>query len=88
MRTYPGIHDMTILSEFKTSDLVIAAVLKTSGKELTTIEMKGMRGIFVFKDVEQSFLNDIDMGNVLVEPNDFHNTTKQLTSIVRRKQQN
>lgn len=80
--------NMTILSEFKTSDLVIAAVLKTSGKELTTIEMKGMRGIFVFKDVEQSFLNDIDMGNVLVEPNDFHNTTKQLTSIVRRKQQN
>lgn len=88
MRTYPGMTNMTILSEFKTSDLVIAAVLKTSGKELTTIEMKGMRGIFVFKDVEQSFLNDIDMGNVLVEPNDFHNTTKQLTSIVRRKQQN
>lgn len=88
MRTYPGIHDMTTLSEFKTSDLVIAAVLKTSGKELTSIEMRGMRGIFVFKDVEQSFLNDIDMGNVLVEPNDFHNTTKQLTSIVRRKQQN
>lgn len=88
MWTYIGITDMTILAEYKTSDLVIASVLKTSGKELTTIEMKGMRGIFVFKDVEQSFLNDIDMGNVLVEPNDFHNTTKQLTSIVRRKQQN
>lgn len=88
MWTYPGMTNMTILSEFKTSDLVIAAVLKTSGKELTSIEMRGMRGIFVFKDVEQSFLNDIDMGNVLVEPNDFHNTTKQLTSIVRRKQQN
>lgn len=79
---------MTILSEFKTSDLVIAAVLKTSGKELTNIELKGTRGIFVFKDVDSDFLNDIDMGNILVEPTEFHNTTKQLTSIIRRKLQN
>lgn len=87
MRTYLGT-DMTTLAEYKTSDLVIAAVLKTSGIELTTIELKGARGIFCFKNVDQDILDQIDMGNILVEPTDFHNTTKQLTSIVRRKLQN
>jgi hypothetical protein len=70
--------------QYKTTDIVLAASLKVLGTELDTIEINGTKGTFVFKDVEQSFLLDYDLGKVLVEPVSFNNAIRQLTTSVRR----
>ena len=71
--------------DFKTSDIVLASTLKTKGYTLATIELVGSRGVFVFKDVPQEILDNFDLGEVLIEPNAFHQNVKQLTTAVRRK---
>lgn len=71
--------------EFKTSDIVLASALKTSGFTLADIEIVGSRGVFVFNNVTPEFLNDFDLGEVRVEPNQLHQAVKQLTTAVRRK---
>lgn len=71
--------------QFKTSDIVLASTLKTKGFALADIEMVGTRGVFVFQNVTQEFLDQFDLGDVTVEPNQFHQAVKQLTTAVRRK---
>lgn len=71
--------------EFKTSDIVLASTLKTKGFTLSDIELIGSRGVFVFQGVTQEFLDQFDLGDVQVEPNNFHQAVKQLTTAVRRK---
>lgn len=74
--------------QYKTSDIVLAASLKTKGSALVSVELQGSKGIFVFEDVEQDFLDEFDLGQVRVEPIAFHGAVKQLTTIVRRKLNN
>lgn len=74
-----------IHSAYKTSDIVLASVLKLNGNQLVDIEVNSHKGMFVFKDVDAAFLTSFDVGDVCVEPNDFHNNVKQLTAAVRRK---
>ena len=69
---------------YKTSDIVLASTLKVHGYALDDIELKGTKGIFIFLDVHQTFLNEFDLGKVQVEPVIFNNTIKQLTTSVRR----
>ncbi len=78
-------HKDVIDMDFKTSDIVLASTLKTKGFTLATIELIGSRGVFVFKDVSQEVLDSFDLGDILVEPNAFHQNVKQLTTAVRRK---
>jgi len=72
------------MSEYKTSDIVLAASLKIKGYDLSRIDLDGNKGIFVFNDVDQTFLLDFDLGKITVEPVSFNNTIRQLTTSVRR----
>lgn len=74
--------------QYKTSDIVLAAALKSLGKTLSSVELQGSKGIFVFEDVEQEFLDQFDLSQVCVEPIAFHGAIKHLTTIVRRKLNN
>ena len=69
---------------YKTSDIVLAASLKVNGYELESIELTGNKGIFVFNHVDKDLLLDFDLGKLQVEPVNFNNTIKQLTTSVRR----
>lgn len=70
--------------EYKTQDIVLAASLKLHGHDLLRIEIIGNKGVFVFSVVDDSFIQEYDLGKVQVEPIAFNNTIKQLTTSVRR----
>jgi hypothetical protein len=72
------------MKEYKTADIVLAASLKVCGYALSSIELQGNKGIFVFEDVDADFLTQFDLGKIQVEPVIFNNTIKQLTTSVRR----
>lgn len=67
-----------------TSDIVLASCLKYSKYNLSTIKQSGTKGIFYFDDVDESFLIDFDLGKITVEPVEFNNTVRQLTTAVKR----
>lgn len=68
----------------ETSDIVLAASLKVKGFKLDRIEKQGNRGIFCFADVDDSVLNEFDLGKSMVEPVSFNNAIKALTTATRR----
>ncbi len=70
--------------EYKTTDIVLAAFLKINGAAMLRIEKQGQKGTFVFGTVDQTLIADYDLGNARVEPVNFNNTIKQLTTSVRR----
>lgn len=69
---------------YNTTDIVLAAFLKVYGVSMLRIEKQGTKGTFVFADVPQNLISDYDLGNARVEPVNFNNTIKQLTTSVRR----
>ncbi len=71
-------------TEFKTTDIVLAAVLKLERLELTNIERNGNKGTFVFVNVPDDTISNFDLGKCCVEPITFNNAIKQLTTSVRR----
>ncbi len=72
------------MSEFKTSDIILAACLKLNDIEMIKIELDGNKGTFVFEEVDQEYVDDYDLGKCQVEPVTFNNAIKQLTTSVRR----
>ena len=68
----------------ETSDIVLAATLKVKGQKLDRIEKQGNRGIFCFLDVDETMLNEFDLGHAVVEPVAFNNAIKALTTATRR----
>ena len=70
--------------EFRTSDIVLAAFLRNSGCLLVNIEKVGLKGTFVFTNVNDELIHQYDFGSARVEPLSFNNTIKQLTTSVRR----
>jgi hypothetical protein len=68
----------------ETSDIVLAATLKVQGQKLDRIEKQGNRGIFCFVDVDETLLNEFDLGHALVEPVSLNNAIKALTTATRR----
>ena len=64
---------------YETSDITLAAYLKTKGFSIEKITTIGKRGTFHFADVDPSFVSEYMLGNALVEPNLFHATIRQLT---------
>ena len=68
----------------ETQDIVLAATLKVLGFRLDTIEKIGNKGIFFFNDVDESVVNDYDLGNLKVEPVSFNSAIKALTTASRR----
>ena len=74
-----------MINEYKTQDIVLAATLKLNNFALKDIRKEGNKGIFIFENVSPEFIADYDLGKVSVEPINFNNTIKQLTTSVRRK---
>jgi len=72
------------MESFKTSDIVLASVLRLNDIELINIEVIGNKGTFIFTNVSDEFLIQYDLGKALVEPVAFNNMIKQLTTSVRR----
>ncbi len=72
------------MDRYKTTDIVLAATLKTSGYSLLDIEVQGTKGTFIFGDVDVEFLTQFDLGKQRIEPVEFNNAIKQLTTSVRR----
>ncbi len=72
------------MESFKTSDIVLAAVLRLSDIELIDIEIAGNKGTFIFTNISEDFLIQYDLGKASVEPVAFNNMIKQLTTSVRR----
>lgn len=72
------------MQQYKTSDIILASVLKCQGINLIDIEVVGNRGFFIFESVDEEFINDFNLGKLRVEPTQYHNAVKQLTASVRR----
>lgn len=68
----------------ETQDIVLASTLKVMGFRLDHIEKVGNKGIFFFNDVDESIVNDYDLGNLSVEPVAFNSAIKALTTASRR----
>jgi hypothetical protein len=68
----------------ETQDIVLAATLKVLGYKLDTIQKIGNKGIFFFNEVDESVVNDYDLGNLKVEPVQFNSAIKALTTASRR----
>ncbi len=72
------------MESFRTTDIILAAVLRLSDIELIDIEINGNKGTFIFVNISDDFISKYDLGKCLVEPVAFNNTIKQLTTSVRR----
>jgi hypothetical protein len=74
-----------MIEPYKTSDIILAACLKVSGANLESIKRTDTgKGVFIFTNVSEEYLSQYDLGKVLVEPVNFNNAVKQLTTSVRR----
>lgn len=70
--------------EFSTQDIVLAATLKTNGHSLVRIDKDGNKGIFCFTNVSSDTIMKFDLRQLSVEPQDFNNAIKSLTTAARR----
>ena len=72
------------MSEYITTDIILASTLKVYGHRLTSITLNGNKGSFHFADVPDDLLMNFDLGKCLVEPLMFNNALKALTTSVKR----
>lgn len=72
------------MDNFKTTDIILAAILKLKGYDMIDIIRVGNKGTFVFDSVNDEDVKEFDLGKSLVEPVTFNNAIKQLTTSVRR----
>lgn len=75
---------MTVLAQYRTTDIVLAAYLRLQGCAMTGIDKQGHRGTFVFENVPEALVMQYDLGSAKVEPLQFNNMIKTLTTAVRR----
>lgn len=73
-----------MIETYKTNDIILASTLKLKGYPIVDIQRHGNIGTFVFHDVEDKHIKEFDLGQSLVEPLQFNNTIKSLTTAVRR----
>lgn len=79
------------MDTFVTYDIVLAAVLRLNGNrliEMTFQPNNRNRAYFNFEDTEevQELNKEYLMGNTLVEPTQFHNEVRSLTTLIKRTQ--
>lgn len=74
--------------EYSTTDIVLAASLVVHNHKMVRIDVTGSRGTFIFVGVGEDFLHDYELGQCLVNPIDFNNQIKRLTTSTRRMTQN
>ena len=74
------------MKEYKTTDIILASVLRMAGADLIGIEVDAKsKGTFTFANVSEDFINDYMLGKTRIEPVTFNNTLKQLVTAVRAK---
>lgn len=73
-------------TEFRTTDIILAATLRELGYKLEGITRNGnsFKGIFIFNSIPEEVIKDFDLGETRVEPVSFNNTIKHLTNSVKR----
>lgn len=69
---------------YSTTDIVLAATLRTLGYELDHIDKFGNKGTFFFGGVDMDVIQQYDLGQLQVEPVAFNNAIKALTTAARR----
>jgi hypothetical protein len=69
---------------YTTQDIQLAAVLRLNNYSLASIDVKGNKGFFNFEEAPQDIVEQYDLGTILVEPQAFANTIKQLVKGVKR----
>lgn len=67
-----------------TTDIAMAAFLKSKGVELSKITMVGLKGTFTFDNVDRDLVAQFDTGHALIEPVLFHTMLKQLATACKR----
>lgn len=72
------------MDRFETTDIVLAAYLKTKGYKLIEILKNGNKGTFVYGGVDVNVVNEYDLGQALVEPKSLNYEIKALTTAARR----
>lgn len=72
------------MEHFETTDIVLAAYLKTKGYKLVEILKNGNKGTFVYDSVEEAIINEYDLGQSTVEPKSLNYEIKALTTAARR----
>ncbi len=72
------------IRNIETSDIVLAAVLKVKGYRLESIQKDGRKGIFAFADVDETVMNEFNLGQTTVEPVAFNNAVRALTTAAKR----
>jgi hypothetical protein len=70
-------------SDYKTTDIVLAAYLKLNNCALVNIEKNMQQGTFVFVNVPVDYIKTYQLGNAIVEPRMFNNMIKHLSNSVR-----
>lgn len=71
-------------TEYRTTDIVLAAFLRLNGVTLIRIDKQGQKGTFVFENASEDLMSAYDLGQARVEPIQFNNAIKSLTTSVRR----
>ena len=69
---------------FFTTDIILAATLLHEGYEIDEITKQGSRGTFHFTKIPKSILLDYDLNKIRVEPKEFNNHIRNLTTAVKR----
>lgn len=72
------------MNRFETTDIVLAAYLKTRGFKLLEILKNGNKGTFVYGNVDKEIINEYDLGQALVEPKSLNYEIKALTTAAHR----
>ena len=72
------------MEKFETTDIVLAAYLKTKGYLLVEIVKNGNKGTFVYSNVKQEDVTNYDLSKALVEPKSLNYEIKALTTAARR----
>lgn len=69
---------------YTTTDIVLAAALRLHGVDMIGIEKTGTKGTFIFDGHPTEWIDKYDMGMMKVEPRQFNDMIKALTTTVRR----
>ena len=76
---------MSILNEFKTSDVSLAAYLKMQSFTIIDVEVVRTKGFFKFDKIEREEVTKFNNGTATVEPGEFSAVMRQLIQTVRRR---
>lgn len=70
--------------DLRTTDIVLAAALRSLNYDLSGIEKNGHKGTFIFSKIPTDIIEKYDLGQLLVEPVTLNHNIKQLTTSARR----